>query len=178
MEVRVWSVDNTVLQKKKIPCVRNATYNILVNMDPWRNPTFAGCRDQNGLPRYRGLKFPLFAIWSFFHVWCFGWKILQFTPSEDAIERNIWNFFLEFFVHILRQQRGLKWKKRHFNTSEGSKQRISTCNSSDDRFYWAEQLKFCSLFFAHTVLQKRGWKWEKPDSVHLKMCPNRRLSHP
>ena len=24
-------------------------------------------------------------------------------------------FFTEFFVHILRQKRGLKWKKRDFN---------------------------------------------------------------
>jgi len=65
-----------------------------------------------------GSKLPFFVIWSlFFHLWFFGWKISKFTPSIDAIKENIWNFF-QFFVHILRQKRSLKRKKRDFNTFE------------------------------------------------------------
>jgi len=86
----------TLCYKKKFTCPKFDPY-ILVDMDPYRNPTFADCRDQSGLPRYGGLKFPFLAIWLlFFHMWCFEWKILKFTPSKDAIKRNIWNFFQNF----------------------------------------------------------------------------------
>ena len=129
----------------------------------------------------------IFAIWwLFFHVWCFGWKILNIHTIDRCYQEEHVEFLPEFFVHILRQQRGLKWKIRDFNTFEVVQYAILRVPNNGFRrmiaqmirFYWEEQLEFFSEFFAHTVLQKRGWKWEKRDSVHVKMCPKKGFNHP
>ena len=95
--------------------------------------------------------------------------------------------FSEFFIHIPRQQQVLKWKKkRDFNPFEVVQYAILRVPSNGFQRIIAQMIGFIERnnwiffleFFAHIVLQKRGRKWEKRDSVDLKMCPNRGLSHP
>jgi len=105
-------------------------------------------------------------------------KIFEIHITNRSYQEKHLEFFSEFFV--LLQQRGLKWQKRDFNTfkvvqyailrvpSDGFRRIITQMIGLTERNNW-------NLF---PILQKRGWKWGKRDSVHLEMCPDRRLSHP
>jgi len=48
----------------------------------------------------------------------FQMKNFEIHTIEKCDREKHLEFFSEFFVHILRQQRGLKWKKRDLNIFE------------------------------------------------------------
>ena len=89
-------------------------------------------------------------------------------------------FFPEFLVHTLLQERGFLLEKRDFDETRDSgppRARNLTFNSSIYRSQWKKHVEFFSEFFLHTFLQKRRLRFEKRD-LSVQKCQKKRDSRP
>jgi len=108
----------TVLQKKKVHVPEMRPIYYCDSYEHIEKSYVRGLSRSKLVAEIEGSRVPIFCYLVIFSRVMFWMKNFEIHTIDRGYQKEHLEFFTEFFVHILRQRRGLKRKKRDFNTFE------------------------------------------------------------